>query len=82
VFRLVAPDANHVSVAGDFNHWDTETHAMKQDQAGVWKLSVNLAPGRYQYRFIVDGVWQNDPENAECVANPLGTLNNVKRVKC
>ena len=81
VFRLVAPYANHVSVAGDFNNWDTETHAMKKDQAGVWKLSVNLAPGSYQYRFFVDGTWQNDPENEECVANPLGTLNNIKRVR-
>ena len=30
---------------------------------------------------IVDGVWQNDPEKEECIANPLGTVNNVKRVK-
>ena len=81
MFSLLASHAHHVSVAGDFNDWDTETHAMKKDKAGAWILSVNLAPGSYQYRFFVDGTWQNDSENAECVPNPLGTLNNVKRVK-
>jgi len=81
VFRLLAPHANQVSVAGDFNHWDTGAHPMKKDQAGVWKLSVNLAPGSYQYQFFVDGAWQNDPENVERVPNPFGTLNNMKRVK-
>jgi len=54
---------------------------MKKDQAGVWKLSVNLGPGSYQYQFFVDGAWQNDPENVERVLNPFGTLNNMKRVK-
>ena len=80
-FTLWAPHANHVSVAGDFNSWNTETHAMKKVQAGVWLITVDLVPGSYQYRFFVDGVWQNDPENAECVPNPFGTQNNVKRVK-
>ena len=81
VFTLWAPHANHVSVAGDFNNWDTETHAMKKDKAGIWILSVNLAPGSYQYRFFVDGAWQNDPENADSVPNPFGSLNNLKCVK-
>jgi len=81
VFSILLPHANHVSVAGDFNSWDTEAQVMKKDQAGVWKLSVNLTPGSYQYRFFVDGVWQNDPESVESVPNPFGTLNNVKRVK-
>jgi 1,4-alpha-glucan branching enzyme len=81
VFTLWAPHANQVSVAGDFNGWNTETHAMKKFKAGVWLIILNLAPGSYQYRFFVDGVWQNDPENAECVPNPFGACNNVKRVK-
>ena len=80
VFSLLAPHAQHVSVAGDFNGWDTASHAMKKDQAGIWKLSVNLAPGSYQYRFLVDGAWQNDPQSTDCVPNPFGTLNCVRQV--
>ncbi len=80
VFSLLAPHANHVSVAGDFNGWDTGSHAMKKDQAGVWKLSVNLAPGSYQYRFFVDGAWENDPQSTDSVPNPFGTLNCVRQV--
>jgi len=80
VFSLLAPHANHVSVAGDFNGWETATHAMEKDKAGVWRLSVNLAPGSYQYRFFVDGEWQSDPQSTECVPNPFGTLNCVRQV--
>jgi len=81
VFTLWAPHANQVSVAGDFNSWNTESHVMKKGKAGVWLLFVNLSPGSYQYHFFVDGEGQNDPESAECVPNPFGTVNNVKRVK-
>jgi len=43
MFRLVAPHANQVSVAGDFNNWDMETHAMKKDQAGFGNFqSISL----------------------------------------
>ena len=80
VFNLLAPHAQHVSLAGDFNGWDTASHAMKKDSAGVWKRSVNLAPGSYQYRFFVDGAWQNDPQSTNCVPNPFGTLNCVRQV--
>jgi len=39
-----------------------------------------LTPGRYEYRFLVDGQWRNDPECAECVANPFGSENCVIHV--
>ena len=80
-FTLNAPLSNHVSVAGDFNGWDRSAHPMKKDKKGVWKLSTNLTPGTYQYRFFVDGEWQNDPECTESVANAFGTFNCVRRVE-
>jgi 1,4-alpha-glucan branching enzyme len=54
---------------------------MKRDKKGVWKASLNLAPGTYQYRFFVDGEWQSDPSCTDCVENPFGTLNCVKKVE-
>ena len=80
-FRLSAPHAQHVSVAGDFNGWNTGSHPLEKHWDGVWKLSTDLAPGSYGYRFYVDGGWQNDPQNVESVPNPFGSFNNVVRVK-
>ena len=77
VFSLKAPDAREVKLIGDFNQWNLATHPMKMDHTGVWKRIVMLSPGRYEYKFLVDGRWQNDPENKETCPNRFGTHNNV-----
>ena len=40
-----------------------------------------LAPGIYQYRYIVDGAWQEDPSNSEQVSNFSGGFNSILRVE-
>jgi 1,4-alpha-glucan branching enzyme len=80
-FVLKAPHASQVHLAGEFNDWNTMTHPMKKDKSGVWKISLNLLPGAYQYRFFADGGWQGDPESKECVPNPFGSHNCVRRVE-
>jgi 5'-AMP-activated protein kinase regulatory beta subunit len=50
---------------------------MKQGKNGVWTKTVMLFPGRYEYKFMVDGQWQNDPGNDQACLNPFGTHNNV-----
>lgn len=79
-FSLFAPHAENVSIAGDFDNWDATCHPMKKDKKGAWKVSLNLFPGTYQYRFFVDGEWQTDPGCTDCVENPFGTLNCVRKV--
>jgi 1,4-alpha-glucan branching enzyme len=79
-FGLFAPEAQRVSVAGDFNGWDTDSLPMKRDQGGTWRTKISLAPGRYEYRFFVDGTWQEDPDTDERVANPFGDQNCVRIV--
>jgi 1,4-alpha-glucan branching enzyme len=79
-FSLSAPNAEGVSIAGDFNDWNRTSHPMKKDKGGIWKISFNLVPGTYQYRFLVDGEWQNDPSCTDCVENPFGTFNCVRKV--
>jgi 1,4-alpha-glucan branching enzyme len=55
--------ASRVTVAGDFNGWRTASHPLDRDREDLWVLEVNLAPGRYEYKFLVDGrQWWNDPE--------------------
>jgi Carbohydrate-binding module 48 (Isoamylase N-terminal domain) len=60
-FVLVAPQASTVSLVGDFNDWDPARSPMQTAQ-GVWATTVPLAPGRYRYAFLVNGVeWRADP---------------------
>ena len=79
-FQLFAPEARPISLAGDFNGWDIRNLPMQKDKEGNWKISVNLDPGRHEYRFYADGVWQDDPKADERVANPFGSQNCVRVV--
>ncbi len=61
-FRIYAPEATSVQVAGEFNDWNPLDGRMEPDiDAGVWTLDVRLPAGRYRYRFVVDGAWVEDP---------------------
>ncbi|MCX7926748.1 MAG: glycogen-binding domain-containing protein [Candidatus Omnitrophica bacterium] len=80
VFRLFAPQAKKVAVAGSFNNWDVAKLIAKKDTKGNWSVKASLKPGRYEYKFFVDGCWLNDP-NAPTVANAFGTQNSVIEVK-
>jgi len=62
-FVLKAPGARQVSLAGDFNQWSVEaTPLADPDEDGIWSVMLPLRPGRYQYKFIVDGErWIIDP---------------------
>jgi 1,4-alpha-glucan branching enzyme len=79
-FVFPAPEAGKVSLAGDFNNWDTLASSMKKDKKGIWQVIVNLKPGRYEYRFFVDEKWEKDPSCTECVPNDFGSMNCVRIV--
>ncbi len=55
-------DATKVILTGSFNNWD-ETELLMQKTATGWQLSYVVAPGNYEYKFIVDGQWMPDPAN-------------------
>jgi len=79
-FNLYAPEAEKVCLAGDFNNWGVDDLLMKRDNKGTWKASFPLPPGRYEYRFRVDGVWHDDPNAPERVGNPFGSQNCLRIV--
>ena len=79
-FAFRAPNARQVTLAGDFNNWDTEAARMHKAPDGVWHLSVALKPGRYEYRFFADEVWCDDPAAQLRAANSMGTENCVRVV--
>ena len=80
-FEFPAPDAQKVYLAGDFNNWDLRANLMKKDKKGTWKTALSLKPGRYEYRFLKDGDWENDPACAGCVPNNFGSSNCVRIVE-
>ena len=81
IFEYSAPEAREVSLTGDFNGWDTRTNPMKRDRNGLWKTTLPLSPGRYEYRFLVDGQWENDPSCSGCVPNQLGSMNCTRTIE-
>jgi chromosome partitioning protein len=76
LFTLKAPEATHVQLAGDFNSWIPDSNEMEFSN-GVWRTMLALAPGRYRYRYIVDGRWQCDPLNACAAPSPFGEQDSV-----
>jgi len=76
LFSLKAPEARRVQLAGDFNSWTPDGSEMEYSN-GVWKKMLELAPGRYRYRFVVDGRWQRDPMNASVEPSPFGDSDSV-----
>ena len=76
-FTLNEPYAEKVLLIGDFNNWNNKTHQMKKYKSGVWKKMVMLPPGKYEYKFLVDGQWILDPNNDQKCSNCFGSFNNV-----
>jgi len=79
-FNLHAPKAEEVFVAGTFNDWDPLARPLKCDKKGTWRTWMNLPPGKHEYRFVVNGEWQEDPECEERALNAFGTYNSVVKV--
>jgi hypothetical protein len=76
MFTIEAPGAERVQLAGDFNDWTLDGNEMEA-MGGVWKKVVKLPPGRYRYRYVVDGRWRNDPLNAAVEPSPYGGDDSV-----
>lgn len=77
-FTLNAPAAAEVLVTGEFTNWSRQGVRLERDgRDGLWKATVEIAPGEYEYRFIVDGVWIRDPNNQDYVRNEFGQENSL-----
>ena len=81
-FIYESSEAKEVYLAGEFNNWSSHSLPMNKDQDGDhrWRVRVPLAPGRYEYRYVVDGDWQNDPYACGFCLNEFGSSNCVMEV--
>jgi hypothetical protein len=81
VFSAHFARAKKVLIAGDFNNWSPmSTPMVNVGKPGEWRMTLPLHPGRYRYRFVVDGKWMTDPNNKYVEVNQFGELNNVVEV--
>ena len=80
-FEFYAPEAQKVSVVGTFNDWSERAHPLKKVKDGKWNTVIALKPGRYEYRFLVDGIWESDQKPVESVPNAFGSWNCVVTVQ-
>jgi 1,4-alpha-glucan branching enzyme len=80
-FKFNAPDTTReVKLCGNFTGWESGAIVMNRSKSGEWKTQVSLEPGEYEYKFWVDGVWQNDPASERRTSNNLGSENSVRVV--
>ncbi|MFQ5512167.1 MAG: AAA family ATPase [Candidatus Krumholzibacteriia bacterium] len=78
LFTLDEKQATGVSVTGEFTNWSREGIQMEKDpEDGLWKVVLDIKPGEYEYRFIVDGVWIRDPNNVDYTRNEFGQENSL-----
>ena len=81
-FTVHAEAGQDVRLAGSFTDWETKAKKMTfKKQNGVYSATVKLAPGEYQYKFIIGDKWATDDQNTEFVPNDKGTFNSKLVVK-
>ncbi len=68
--------ASNVYISGSFNGWSTSLHPMKRVDSG-WTVELDLKPGKYTYKFILDGKWIHDPANKLREKDGAGGYNSV-----
>ena len=81
VFRMRAPGAKRVQLAADFSQWDRSPLDLYFVGDHFWQITLSLPPGRYCYRFIVDGEWRDDPWCPHRESNTFGGHNAVVEVR-
>jgi len=80
-FSINAPNAKDVRLAGDFNKWNASKTSLTKTKGSEWQKELSLMPGKYQYKFVVDGNWIADPTNSSKMSNAYGSENSVIEVK-
>ena len=76
--REITESARKVTVVGEFNNWDPSATPMRRQKDKVYKVTMNLEPGReYQFRYLIDEKkWVNDWKADKYVPSPVGNCEN------
>jgi chromosome partitioning protein len=80
VFRFAITESDRVQIAGEFNNWIPDKNVETEIQDGTLQKILRVSPGGYEYRLIIDGVWQQDPANPMAAPNDMGGYNSLLNV--
>jgi chromosome partitioning protein len=80
VFRFDNTESNRVQIAGEFNNWIPDENVETEILDGSLQKILRVNPGGYEYRLIIDGVWQQDPANPNAAPNDMGGYNSLLNV--
>jgi esterase/lipase len=76
-FEFKTDNANSVSIAGEFNNWNSKSNPMYKVNQDTWIVDLNLSSGKYQYKLVInENQWILDP-NAKKVPTPKGEYNSL-----
>jgi 1,4-alpha-glucan branching enzyme len=81
-FRVWAPFATAVTVAGDFNAWSPSTNSLCSEGNGYWSVDVPAVAVGAQYKFVITNpdipalLWRMDPY-ARCITRAGSGLNGL-----
>jgi len=84
VFNYKGEAKDRIFLAGNFNGWskDDEQYLMKDDDGDrVWSITVKLAPGTYQYKYVINGTWTQDMAAPADAPDGYGARNSQFDVK-
>ncbi|MGH7600433.1 MAG: S8 family serine peptidase, partial [bacterium] len=83
VFSCHNDHAEYVALAGDFNNWNTNHTRFVKTPHGIWRAEIDSPPpGRYHYKFVIDGDrWMDDPSNGLKAPDNYGGFNSVLNVR-
>jgi hypothetical protein len=80
VFRFDITQRDRVQIAGEFNNWIPDKNVETEILDGSLQKILRVSPGGYEYRLIIDGVWQQDPANPRAAPNDMGGYNSLLNV--
>lgn len=80
-FVCHAAEATNVFLAGTFNNWDPQASPMHRNPQGGWQIALNLAPGQYEYKFVVDGKWCCEPGREDATGCP-NCVRDERGIQC
>jgi 1,4-alpha-glucan branching enzyme len=72
-FTTKVQGAKEVVLTGDFTDWAKDKIRLLPAGDGKWNTLLELQPGEYRYRLLVDGEWRDHAEAAKRVPNPYGS---------
>ena len=76
-FICYAPNAKRVTLAGEMNNWNEKSLPMTKTTNGFWEIHIDLNDGKWQYKYVMDGVWTADPNNTNKTPDGFGGFNSI-----